>query len=106
MAITTTTAIIGTVVIRIVAILETADKVDIATPRGDIRGHQNSGNNGNGGNQNNGNISSGNNGFGSHQDHQEGGNHGITQPADHLHHFSKGAPMMDAESSDDDSDFP
>jgi len=97
-------------------------------------GHHDSGNNGNignGDNQNNGNNrvgghqDGGNKGFGGHQDHwfgghqdsgnigsnkgfgghQESGNHGITEPADHLHHLSKGAPMMNAESSDDDSDF-
>jgi hypothetical protein len=101
---------------------------------GNNGGHQNSGNIGNGGNQNNGNNGvggygghqdSGNKGFGGHQDHwlgghqdsgnigsnkgfgshQESSNHGITEPADHLHHLSKGAPMMNAESSDDDSDF-
>src|SRR5215831_7983638 len=75
---------------------------------GNNGGHQNSGNIGNGGNQN-----QGNNGVGGHQDggnngfggHQERGNHGITEPADHLHHLSKVAPMMNTESSDDDSDF-
>jgi hypothetical protein len=46
-------------------------------------------------------FGSGKNGFGGHQD---SGNHGVTQP-DHLHHLSNGAPMMNAESSDDDSDF-
>jgi hypothetical protein len=60
-------------------------------------GHQDSGNVANGGNHN-----SGNNGFGGHQ---ESGNHGVTQPADHSHHLTDGAPMMNAESSDDDSDF-
>jgi len=86
-------------------------------------GHRDTGNIGNGGNQNSGNGGNQNNGnngvggYGGHQDsgiigsnngfggHQESGNHGITEPADHLHHLSKGAPMMSAESSDDDSDF-
>ena len=75
-------------------------------------GHQDSGNIGNGGNQN-----SGNNGVGGHQDSgnignggnqnsgDNSGNHRVTQPVDHLHHLSNGAPTMNAESSDDDSDF-
>jgi hypothetical protein len=69
-------------------------------------GHQDSGNIGNGGNQNSGNngFGSGNNGLGNNR-HQESGNHGVTQPADHSHHLSDGAPMMNAESSDDDSDL-
>ena len=40
---------------------------------------------------------SGKNGFGAHQD----SNHG----ANHLHHLTNGAPVIGAESSDDDSDF-
>jgi hypothetical protein len=88
-------------------------------------GNQNSGDVGNGGNQNKGNNGvggygghqdNGNTGYGGHQDHwlggnqdngnngfsghQDSGNHGVTQP-DHLHHWSNGAPQMNAESSDD-----
>ncbi len=80
-------------------------------------GHQDSGNIGYGGHQDSGNNGVG--GYGGHQDsgnignrggqdssrwvggHQYSGNDGITQPIDHLHHLSNGAPMMD-ESSDDD----
>jgi hypothetical protein len=75
-------------------------------------GHQDGGNIGNGGNQNSGNIGNGghqDHWFGGHQDGGNignGGNHGVTQPADRLHHLSKGVPMMNAESSEDDSDFP
>jgi hypothetical protein len=56
-------------------------------------GHQDNGNTGYGGHQN-----SDNNGFGGHQ------GSGNTQP-DHLHHLTNGASKMNAESSDDDSDF-
>jgi hypothetical protein len=71
-----------------------------------VGGHRDTGNVGNGGNQNNGNT-----GYGGHQNsdnngsggHQDDSNHGVTQP-DHLHHLSNGAPMMNGESPDDDSD--
>jgi hypothetical protein len=86
-------------------------------------GHHDTGNIGNGGNQNGGNIGNGGNQdhwFGGHHDTGNignggnqnggnignGGNHGATQPVNRLPHLSNGAPIMNAESSDDDSDFP
>jgi hypothetical protein len=69
------------------------------------KGHQNGGNNRNGGFS--GHHDTGNIGNGGNQDHwfggrQDSGNHGITQPVNRLPHLSKGAPMMNAESSDSD----
>ncbi len=73
---------------------------------GGLSGHHDTGNVGNGGNQNSGNVGNGGN-----QDHwlgghQDSGNHGVTQPVNRLPRLSNGAPMMNAESSNDDSDFP
>jgi hypothetical protein len=88
-------------------------------------GHQDSGNVGNGGNQNSGNVGNGNIGYGGHQDrwlggHQDSGNIGYgghqnsdnngsgsghqdsNHGVDHLHHLTNGAPVIGAESSDDD----
>jgi hypothetical protein len=81
-------------------------------------GHRDTGNVGNGGNENSGNAGNGNTGYGGHQSRDNNGfdngkngfgghqdsNHGVTQP-DHLHHLTKGVPLIGAESSDEDSDL-